>query len=322
MDGTHQSQRGRHCISCGANLPKPGHVADSTHVFFLLKFRHRVKFEGMDVPPSRSSQESRLSTLSSSFSSPRPLSSSLSTRSEDSSVSEAGFDVRPYLDRLLPCVSALLSRFDQVNQITEDVHNLEMKLEEAQTRRRKKRWISNKDKGGEMFGEPQRPKELEGEAREPAEVRRRKTGVFYPKPRVSLPSSFSFAPSTPHPSACRYPRTRSTYSESESVPFQPRASSNNHASEAAKLASGICGSYPSDSPGYGGFPRRRAWHSGTSHSADAAQRIVHAHGGVAPRGNGGDYLAFTSTRPRSEEGGRRHISDGVPVKRKAWTEQD
>ncbi|KAK9530722.1 hypothetical protein VZT92_012210 [Zoarces viviparus] len=289
------------------------------------EFRHRVKFEGMDVPPSRSSQESRLSTLSSSFSSPRPLSSSLSTRSEDLSVSEAGFDVRPYLDRLLPCVSALLSRFDQVNQITEDVHNLEMQLEEAQTRRRKKRWISNEDKGGEMFGEPQRPKELEGEGRETAEVRRRKTGVFYPKPRVSLPSSFSFAPSTPHPSAasaCRYPRTCSTYSESESVPFQPRTSSNNHASEAAKLASGICGLYPSDSPGYGGFPRRRAWHSGTSHSADAAQRIFHAHGGVAPRGDGGDYSAFSSTRPRSEEGGRRHISDGVPVKRKAWTEQD
>uniref|UniRef100_A0A3B4YDK7 Polycystin-1-like n=1 Tax=Seriola lalandi dorsalis TaxID=1841481 RepID=A0A3B4YDK7_SERLL len=107
-------------------------------------FRHRVKFEGMDIPPSRSSQESRLSTfsstlpssyspsLSSSFSSPRPPSSALSVRSEDSSVSEPGFDVSPYLDRLAPCVTALLSRFDRVNQITEDIHNLEMKLEEAQ----------------------------------------------------------------------------------------------------------------------------------------------------------------------------------------------
>ncbi|XP_040885354.1 polycystin-1 [Toxotes jaculatrix] len=128
------------------------------------EFRHRVKFEGMEIPPSRSSQESRLSTLSStlpsyhspslssSFSSPRPLSSALSVRSEDSSVSEPGFDILPYVDRLVPCVNALLSRFDRVNQITQDVHNLEMKLEEAQTRRRQ-RWISNKDNGAEIFKE-------------------------------------------------------------------------------------------------------------------------------------------------------------------------
>lgn len=284
----------------------------------------------MDIPPSRSSQESRLSTLSStlpsshspslssSLSSPRPLSSSLSMRSEDSSVSEPGSDVQPYLDRLLPCINALLSRFDQVNQITEEVHDLEMKLEEAEDRRRK-RWISNKDKGTERFRESAKPKELEGEGREPGEVRHRKISLLYPKPRVSLPSSFSFTPSTLQSSisACIFPRTRSTYSESESVPFQSQASSNNHSSEAAKLASGICGS-----PGYGRFPRRRAWHSGSSHSADAAQRIFQVQGGVAPCGNGGDYLAFTNTRPRSEEGVRRHISDGVPVKRKAWTEQD
>ncbi|AWP17296.1 putative polycystin-1-like [Scophthalmus maximus] len=118
------------------------------------EFRHRVKFEGMGIPPSRSSQESRLSTLSStvssnlpsyrspslssSFSSPRPLSSVLSVRSEDSSVSEPGFHVLPYLDRLVPSVSALLSHFDRVNRITEDVHNLEMMLEDALTRRRKR----------------------------------------------------------------------------------------------------------------------------------------------------------------------------------------
>ncbi|XP_068439233.1 polycystin-1 [Clinocottus analis] len=297
------------------------------------EFRHRVKFEGMDVAPSRFSQESRLSStlpssrspsLSSSLSSPRPLSSSLSTRSEDSSVSDSGFDVQPYLDRLLPCVSALLSRFDQVNQITEDVHNLEMKLEEAQARRRK-RWISYKDNGGGMFGEPERPKELDGEGKEAGEVRHRKRGLFYPTPRVSLPSSFSFASSTPHSSAasgCGHPRTRSTYSECESAPFRPHASSSDHAPEAAELAPGISGSCPADSPECGEFPRRRAWHSGSSHSADAAHRILHAHGGVAPRDNGGDYSAFTGSRAWSEEGARRHIRDGVPVKRKAWTEQD
>lgn len=289
----------------------------------------------MDIPPSRSSQESRLSTLSStlpssdtpslssSFSSPRPLSSALSMRSED--LTEPGFDVQPYLDRLLPCVSALLSRFDQVNQITEDVHKLEVKLEEAQKRRRM-RWIINKDNGAEGFGESAKPKELEREARETGEVRHRKTGLLYPKPRVSLPSSFSYTPST-----LQYPivpRTRSAYSKSETVPFQPQASSNNHASEAAKLASGICGLDPASSPGFGMFPRRRAWHSGSSHSADAAQRIFLTQGGVAPCSSGGEHFAFTTSRPRSEDGVRRHISDGVPVKRKAWisegseTEQD
>ncbi|XP_029311858.1 polycystin-1 [Cottoperca gobio] len=298
------------------------------------EFRHRVKFEGMEIPPSRSSQESCLSTLSStlpssrspslssSFPSPRPLSSALSMRSEDSSVSEAGFDVQPYLDRLQPCVSALLCRFDQVNQITEDVHNLEMELEEAQRRRRDK-WISNEDQGAE---ESAKAKELTGEGKETVrEVRHRKTGLLHPKPRVSLPSSFSFTPSTLRSSAaslCRIPRTRRSYSESQSVPFQPHASSNNRTSEAAKLASGICALSPEGSPGYGRFPRRRAWHSGTSHSADAAQRAFHSQGGVAPCGNGGEYLAFTNTRPRSEEGARQQINEGVPKKRKAWTEQD
>ncbi|TKS90160.1 Polycystin-1 [Collichthys lucidus] len=306
------------------------------------EFRHRVKFEGMDIPPSRSSQESRLSTLSSTlpsshspslsstFSSPRLLSSALSMRSEESSVSEPGFDVQPYLDRLLPCVTTLLSRFDQVNHITEAVHNLEMKLEEAQARRRK-RWISNEEKGAERFSESAKPKELEGEGRQTGEVRQRKIGLFYPKAQVSLPSSFSFAPSTLHyPAAwmCIYPRKRSTYSESESLPFQALASNNNHTSETPKLASGICSLYPAGSPGFERFPRRRAWHSGSSHSADAAQRIFMNQDGVTSSDNGGEHLEFTNTRPKSEEGLRRHISDGVPVKRKAWisegseTEQD
>ncbi len=284
----------------------------------------------MDIPPSRSSQESRLSTLSStlpsshspslasSFSSPCPLSSALSMRSEDSPVSEAGFDVQPYLDRLQPCVSALLSRFDQVNQINEDIHNFEMKLEEVQARRRKRR-ISGKEGGADRLGESAKPKVPEGERRETGDVRHRKTALLHPKSRVSLPSSFSFSPSTlQHSSICMFPRTRSTHSESESVTFQPLASSNNRSSEAAKLAS----------PEFGMLPRRRAWHSGSSHSADAAQRIFMTQGGVAPCGSGGGNIAFSNNRPWSEEGVRRLVSVGVPVKRKAWisegpeTEQD
>ncbi|XP_069373627.1 polycystin-1 isoform X2 [Paralichthys olivaceus] len=294
------------------------------------EFRHSVKFEGMDIPPSRSSQESRLSTvsstlpsyrspsLSSSFSSPRPLSSALSVRSEDSSVSESGFDVSPYLDRLLPSVSTLLSHFDRVNQITEDVHNLEIKLEEAQTRRRK-RWISNDKQSAERFKESTtNPKEPEA-GMNTGEIRHRKTSLLYPKPRVSLPSSFSFNLSTLHSSAaslCIFPRTRGSCFESHSV--LPPVSSDKHSSDAANSASGICGLYPAGSLSFGEYPRRRAWHSGSSHSADAAQRAFQFSGGPPPCGNGIGNLTYMNDRPRSEEGAKRRISDGVPVKRKAW----
>lgn len=276
------------------------------------------------MPPSRSSQHSRLSTqsftlpsllspsLSSSFSPPRPPSSSLSARSEDSSGSEPGFDVQPYLDCLLPSVSALLSHIDHANQITEDVHNLEIKLEEALVRRRKRR-IANMDKGTGRFGESAKPKELGGKETL-GDVGCRKTGFLYPKPRASLSSSFSFTPSTLHCSLTSMyiiPRTRRTCSESESLPLHPQASSNGHSSEAVKPNS-------PGSPELDRFPRRRAWHSGSSHSADAAQRIFLAQGGFAACGNGEECLALSNTRPRSEECTRRPICDRVPVKRKAW----
>ncbi|XP_058477572.1 polycystin-1 isoform X2 [Solea solea] len=285
------------------------------------QFRHRVKFEGMDVPPSRFSQESRLSTfpsyrspsLSSTIISPRPLSSALSVRSEDSSVSESGFDVLPYLDHLVPSVTALLSCFDRVNQITEDVHNLEMKLEEAQTRRREG-WISDKEKGVERIGETTKPKKSGEMTTEP---RQRKTSLLYP-------SSFSVNSSTRHSAAasiCIFPRTQRSYSESESV--LPQISSDSHTS-----ASGIGGFCPTGSPQWGQFPRRRAWHSGSSHSADAAQRAFQLSGGVLPCEEVGENSPYMNVRPRSKEGVRRRVIDGVPVKRKAWisdgpdTEQD
>uniref|UniRef100_UPI0037E95008 polycystin-1 n=1 Tax=Semicossyphus pulcher TaxID=241346 RepID=UPI0037E95008 len=299
------------------------------------EFRHRVKFEGMDMPPSRCSQESHFSTLSltlpsphssslcSSISSKRPLSSALSVRSEDSLMSESGVDIQPYLDRLLPCVSSLLSRFDQVNQITENIHDLEIKLEEAQTRRRK-RLISNNPKRVETFIESAKPEDLEGEGRETREFRHRKTVFLYPKPRVSLPSSYSFTPSKNHNSStstCIFPHTRSAYSESE-----PQASSNHHTFEAARLAPGNSGLHPAGFPGFGRFHRRRAWHSGSSHSADAVQRIFLTQ--VSTCNDGRENLALTNSRPRSEQEVKKHINDGVPVKRKAWisepseTEQD
>lgn len=263
----------------------------------------------MDVPPSRSSQESRLSTLSSALcsshspsslvSSPRPLSSTLSLRSEDSSnASEPAFDVQPHLDRLLPRLDALLSRFDQVNQVTEDVHDLEVKLTEARARRRKRVRASQE--------ESVKPKEAEAKGQEAGDVRRRRLGVLYPRPQVSLPSlSIPSTPSTLHQSAAIisiFSRTRSTHSESESGSYHL---------EAAKLGAGTCDLHPAGPPGAGRFPRRRAWHSGSSHSADAVQRLLSMQGV--------DPSAFLTSRPRSEEGIRTRISDAAPVKRKAWT---
>lgn len=216
----------------------------------------------------------------------------------------------------------MLSRFDQVNQITEDVHDLEIKLEEALARKRK-RWINNENKRNERFGESPKQKKVGREGWKADDIRCRKTNLFHPRPQVSLPSSFSFTPSTLHScpaSMSIFPRKHSTYSESESVPYQPQGS------KAAKLASGVCELYPVDSAGFGQYPRRRAWHSGSSHSADAAQRILVTLDGVAACANSDER--FVLTRPRSEEGVRRHISDRVPVKRKAWisegpaTEQD
>lgn len=238
---------------------------------------------------------------------------------------EPGFDVQPYLDHLLPCVNALLSRFDRVSQISKDLHNLEMKLDEALSRRRKKRISSNEKT--ERYEESAKPKEVKGEGRVTGEVRHRRTGLLYPKPQVSLPSSFSFTPSMLHCSAastCIFPRTRSCYSESESVSLRDHPSNDTHTSGATKHASGGLGLnlYPSDSPGFDQFPRRRAWHSGSSHSADAAQRMFLMQGGVIPCGSEGDSSAFNAARPRSEEGMRRRISDGAPVKRRAWISEE
>lgn len=280
----------------------------------------------MDISPSRLSQESHISTLSSSlspsrsssFSSPCTPPSALSVRSEDQSMSESGWDVQPHLDRLLPCVGALLRCFDLVNQVTEDVYNLEMKLEEALARRRKK-LNKNKISLREKPGFSSKAKGPRGEEPENKEIRSRKIGVIHPRPRVSLPSSFSFTPSTLH---CPTPpmslfRKRNRFSESESMPFQPQASSRNLASDAAKLASGTFDLYPAGSLVLPRSPRRRAWHSGSSHSADAAQRSVLSQDGLARVRK--ESYALTSNKPWNEEEERGHVSDGVPVKRKAWT---
>ncbi|XP_063338226.1 polycystin-1 [Pelmatolapia mariae] len=285
------------------------------------QFRHRVKFKGMDIPPSRFSQESCLSTLSSTvsysrspslsstFSSPCPLSSALSNRSKDSSVSELGFEVQQYLDSLLPRVTAMLSRFDRVNQISEDIYNLEIKLDEVQTRRRKT-WINYEKKSERIFGELGIPAGAD-EGRVTGEVRHRKTSLHQPKLPVSLPSTLESSV----PSMYIFPSTYTSYSEFESVAVQPQPASDEHSSEVADPTPEISALY-SKALQFENFPRRRAWHSGSSHSADAAQRTFQLLE-VSPCRNGEENSAF-NPRPKSEEGLRRSIGDGIPVKRKAW----
>ncbi|XP_029619793.1 polycystin-1 [Salmo trutta] len=274
------------------------------------EFRHRVKFEGMVVPPSRSSQESCLSTLSSSLSSPHPLSSALSLGSEDSGMSDApGLDVQLNLDRLLSCVNGLLSRFDRVNQLTADVHGLETQLEEVQSRRRKRR--------PQGLGRGEETREGRGVG---GGATGRRTALLPPHSRISLPSfPPSFNPITllscPPSTNPTHPRVHSSYSESVVLQLHPHPPRDTHLSEATKPTQrrpGLgLGTGPSGCPGARQFPRRRAWHSGSSHSADAAQRPPQAPGG-------GGSGVNTKARPCSEEGDRRRASEGVPVKRRAW----
>ncbi|XP_017271539.1 polycystin-1 [Kryptolebias marmoratus] len=287
------------------------------------QFRHRVKFEGMDFLPSRSSRESCFSSLSPTRPSPQSPSSSPSIPSprplscvgpEDLSLFKPRLEVRPILDSLEPTVSALLSRFDRVNQLTEDIYDLELQLEKAQDRWRKRR-MSHGKKREMKLGGSEEPKEPGGE-RVTGEVRRRKVGLFYPSNRVLLPSFYPFSPSTPQTPAallCSFPRVRSSYSESESAPFQPRPSGGRTSLGVTLTAPAapVCG--PSDSAVQ--FPRRRAWHSGSSRSADAAQRASQSSG-VAP--NTEENLTFPKARPGSEEQENRCICSGVPLKRKAW----
>ncbi|KAF3704723.1 hypothetical protein EXN66_Car020413 [Channa argus] len=194
-----------------------------------------------------------------------------------------------------------------------------MKLEEAQTRRRKT-WIRKQKKGVEVFRVPGKPKKLEVEGRVMGEVRLQKKFAVYPSSQVSLPSSFSFNTSTLDSSAS--PNVIFSAQTSRSDSLSPQVSSRNHYSQAINPAAGISGLFPTVSTEIKWFQRRRAWHSGSSHSADAAQRAFLFPGGAVQCGNGGENVALINARPRSEDGVRWHISDGVPVKRKAWISEE
>uniref|UniRef100_A0A4W3JYE4 Polycystic kidney disease 1a n=1 Tax=Callorhinchus milii TaxID=7868 RepID=A0A4W3JYE4_CALMI len=103
------------------------------------EFRHKVKFDGMESLPSRSSRNSKLSRFPSVSADSHYSDSSISSgsmRSVDLNIPESpagvAYDVQLYLDRLLPTVNSLLGQFDRVNKVTYDLYQIEAGLESVQ----------------------------------------------------------------------------------------------------------------------------------------------------------------------------------------------
>lgn len=241
------------------------------------QFRHRVKFEGMESPPSRSSQCSQFSNISSPVSPPGPrLVSSASSQVSESSTLSDSHEVQQYLDRLLPSVDSLLAGFDRVNQLTDDVLNIEEQLQIVQSR-----LVQNRKKQSEP--KPHVP---------PTPKLARPSQTSLPMGLKPLQSSHDGIPQVP-------PHRRATHSESSLL--GPSAHLTNYLSVSGRRKSQTAG------PEIRGFPRRRAWHSGSCHSADTIQSLAKSQGpGAIP------------LRPRSEEGDWTESSEDMPVKKKAW----
>uniref|UniRef100_A0A674J5K7 Polycystin 1, transient receptor potential channel interacting n=1 Tax=Terrapene triunguis TaxID=2587831 RepID=A0A674J5K7_9SAUR len=104
----------------------------------VKEFRHKVRFEGMEPLPSRSSSDK-------SFRGPTPSAASDSSRASTSSSQLDGLslalstressEVDADVQRLLSLFEMLLAQFDRVNQVTEDVYRMEQQLEDSQSRR-------------------------------------------------------------------------------------------------------------------------------------------------------------------------------------------
>lgn len=185
-------------------------------------------------------------------------------------------EVQQYLDRLLPSVDSLLAGFDRVNQLTNDVLNIEQQLQKVQSR-----IVKNRRKQSQT--QPQMP----------------------PTPNLTRPSQTSLrigqkSLSSSHDGIPQItPRRRATHSESSLL------GSSAHLTTYISVA-GRQKSQTAD-PEIRGFPRRRAWHSGSCHSADTIQRFAKSQSpGAIP------------VRPRSEERDWTEANEGMPIKKRAW----
>ncbi|XP_065098457.1 polycystin-1 [Paramisgurnus dabryanus] len=245
------------------------------------EFRHRVKFEGMVPPPSRSSQGSQASNLSTAPSPTGPRQSSSASLASDSTVNSDSFDFNLYVDRLVPCVNSLLTSFDRVNQLTEEVYKFELQFHEVQKRISQKRTF------------PQRMTSIPGHH-----------GCALKLPLPAQTSSTSLLESSPSLPSLQgipkiFPHRRCTHSESSVL--APGSQFSN------QMLSALYGRKNSANSGNMGVPGRRAWNSVTCHSADTAQRLPGSQRGVT-----------LPIRPRSEEGEREQVHAGMPIKKQAW----
>lgn len=106
----------------------------------VKEFRHKVRFEGMEPLPSRSSRGSKASPDV-----PPPSGDSDASRPSTSSSQLEGLslglgrpgprELEPEPSRLHAVFEALLTQFDRLNQATEDVYQLERRLQRLHGRR-------------------------------------------------------------------------------------------------------------------------------------------------------------------------------------------
>lgn len=99
----------------------------------VKEFRHKVRFEGMDPLPSRSSRGSKSSPVvlppSSGSEASHPSTSSSQPDGPSASLSRSTLRLEPEPSRLHAVFESLLVQFDRLNQATEDVYQLEQQLQ-------------------------------------------------------------------------------------------------------------------------------------------------------------------------------------------------
>ncbi|XP_071359441.1 polycystin-1 isoform X3 [Trachinotus anak] len=171
------------------------------------EFRHKVRFEGMELPPSRSSSTSDCKSLclppldgpdspptpdsvdAGSEASWRPASSSPCSLTEAPGISLGlGLGLGPGVVvggtswrereeteafRLLPTLDALLQQIDRVTMATEDLYHMECRLEQAQ---RKRRCRARERGGGGQGGRSEAGQRGKAEEKDSAGWRERNSG--------------------------------------------------------------------------------------------------------------------------------------------------
>nr|KAF6441861.1 polycystin 1, transient receptor potential channel interacting [Rousettus aegyptiacus] len=105
----------------------------------VKEFRHKVRFEGMEPLPSRSSRGSKSSPdmppPSGDSDASRPSTSSSQLEGLSAGLGRPGPRGDPEPSRLQAVFEALLAQFDRLNQATEDVYQLERRLQSLRGRR-------------------------------------------------------------------------------------------------------------------------------------------------------------------------------------------